>query len=165
MKDNLLAIKKKFDDRCEEFKRQVTEFKNNNEAIDALKKAHAKELASHVQAHNKQYNELLQDKMDSEDALKEQAAKEKADVIEQWKQKLNKAVEETKKAMETQFATKLKDVRATYDNQIQSQHNTIELLNEEIGGLQAELKKQSLIMQGKDEDIAKRNGTIQDLEA
>jgi len=26
----------------------MSEFKNNNEAIDALKKAHAKELAAHV---------------------------------------------------------------------------------------------------------------------
>jgi len=48
MKDNLVAIKKKFEERCEEFKKQMAEFKNNNEAIDALKKAHAKELAAHV---------------------------------------------------------------------------------------------------------------------
>ena len=59
MKDNLVAIKKKFDDRCEEFKKQMLEYKNNNEAIDALKKAHAKELAAHVQEHNRKYNELL----------------------------------------------------------------------------------------------------------
>ena len=48
MKDNLVAIKKKFEERCEDFKRQVAEYKNNNEAIDALKKAHAKEIAAHV---------------------------------------------------------------------------------------------------------------------
>ena len=31
-------IKKKFETRCEEFKKQLAEFKNNNEAIEALKK-------------------------------------------------------------------------------------------------------------------------------
>ena len=67
MKDNLISIKKKFEDRCEEFKKQVSEYKNNNEAIEALKKAHAKELAAHVQEHNKKYSDLLQAKMDSED--------------------------------------------------------------------------------------------------
>ena len=35
------------------------EYKNNNEAIEALKKAHQKELAAHVQEHNKKYSELL----------------------------------------------------------------------------------------------------------
>jgi hypothetical protein len=73
MKDNLVSIKKKFEERCEEFKKQMAEYKNNNEAIEALKRAHAKELAAHVQEHNKKYNELLSAKMDSEDKLKEQA--------------------------------------------------------------------------------------------
>ena len=48
MKLEVMEAKKKFEQRCEEFKRQLLEFKNNNEAIDALKKAHAKELAAHV---------------------------------------------------------------------------------------------------------------------
>ena len=48
MKLDLQDIRKKFDGRCEDFKKQMSEFKNNNEAIDALKKAHAKELAAHV---------------------------------------------------------------------------------------------------------------------
>ena len=59
MKDNLVAIKRKFEERCDDFKKQLAEFKNNNEAIEALKIAHAKELAAHVQEHNKKYNELL----------------------------------------------------------------------------------------------------------
>jgi hypothetical protein len=46
-------------------------YKNNNEAIEALKKAHAKEIAAHVQEHNRKFNELLQQKMDSEDALRD----------------------------------------------------------------------------------------------
>ena len=31
MKDNLVSIKKKFEERCDEFKKQMLEFKNNNE--------------------------------------------------------------------------------------------------------------------------------------
>jgi hypothetical protein len=76
MKANMKEIKSKFDDRCAEFKQQLLEFKNNNEAIEALKKAHKIELAAHVQEHNKKYNELLQSKLDSEDALKEKAIKD-----------------------------------------------------------------------------------------
>jgi len=48
MKDNLQEIKKRFDSRCEDFKKQMAEFQKNNEAMEALKRAHAKELASHV---------------------------------------------------------------------------------------------------------------------
>lgn len=84
MKDNLVQIKKKFEDRCNEFKKQVAEYKNNNEAIDALKKAHAKELAAHVQEHNRKYSELLQAKMDSEDQLKEQNEKDKLQLTKEW---------------------------------------------------------------------------------
>lgn len=73
---DLQDMKKKFDARCDEFKKQLQEFKNNNEAIEALKKAHAKEIAAHVQEHNRKYNDLLQQKMDSEDALKAKAEKD-----------------------------------------------------------------------------------------
>jgi hypothetical protein len=90
-------MKKKFDERCDDFKRQLQNFKNNNEAIEALKKAHAKELAAHVQEHNRKYNELLQQKMDSEDALKEQAEKERKKLLAEAEQRLRTSIEETKK--------------------------------------------------------------------
>lgn len=48
MKVNMVEIKKKFEERCNEFKQQLLEFKNNNEAIEALKKAHKVEIAAHV---------------------------------------------------------------------------------------------------------------------
>ena len=48
MKTEVADLKKGFDTRVLEFKKQVEEFKKNNEAIEALKKAHAKELADHV---------------------------------------------------------------------------------------------------------------------
>jgi hypothetical protein len=59
MKENLVEIKKKFEQRCEEFKKQMLEYKNNNEVIEALKKAHLKEIAAHVQEHNRKFNDLL----------------------------------------------------------------------------------------------------------
>ena len=92
MKENLQEIRKKFDARCEEFRSQLVAFKNNNEAIDALKKAHAREIAAHVQEHNSKYNKLLQDKLDSEDNLREQAEKEKAQHAKDWEAKLKAAV-------------------------------------------------------------------------
>lgn len=73
MKTEVADLKKGFDNRVLEFKKQVEEFKKNNEAIEALKKAHAKELADHVQESNKKYNNLLTEKLNSEDALKAQA--------------------------------------------------------------------------------------------
>ena len=72
MKDNMVEIKKRFEQRCEEFKKQLAEFKNNNEAIEALKRAHKAEIAAHVQEHNRKYNELLQQKLDMEDRMKEE---------------------------------------------------------------------------------------------
>lgn len=83
MKMDLQEMKKRFDDRVEEYRKQLVAFKNNNEAIEALKKAHAKELAAHVQEHNRKYNELMQAKLDSEDALKAQAEKEKQELTAQ----------------------------------------------------------------------------------
>lgn len=41
-------LKAGFDRRVQEYKKQLDEFKANNEAIEALKKAHAKEIATHV---------------------------------------------------------------------------------------------------------------------
>jgi len=75
-----------------EFKKQLDEFKANNEAIDALKKAHAKELAAHVQEHNKKYNELLTEKLNTEDALKKQAEADRNALIKEWTLKMNETV-------------------------------------------------------------------------
>ena len=72
LKTEVMDIKAGFDQRVQEFKKQIDDFRKNNEAIDALKKAHAKELANHVQEHNKKYNELLTEKLNSEDALRNQ---------------------------------------------------------------------------------------------
>ena len=75
MKDNMVEIKKRFEQRCEEFKKQLAEFKNNNEAIEALRKAHKIEIAAHVQEHSGKYNTLLQEKLDMEGRRKAELAK------------------------------------------------------------------------------------------
>lgn len=36
----------------------MQDFKKNNEVMEELKRAHQKELAAHVQEHNKKYSEL-----------------------------------------------------------------------------------------------------------
>ena len=74
----------------------MAEFQANNEAIEALKKAHAKEIQSHVQEHNKKYNELLTEKLNSEDALKAQAETDKKELIKEWSAKLNQMVKQAR---------------------------------------------------------------------
>lgn len=63
-------MKKKFDSRVEELRKQMNDYKQNNDVIEELKKAHQKELAAYIQEHNKKYNELLKDKLNMEDQLK-----------------------------------------------------------------------------------------------
>ena len=50
-----------------------------------------------MQEHNRKYNELLQQKMDSEDALKEQAEKERKKLLAEAEQRVRTSIEETKK--------------------------------------------------------------------
>lgn len=89
-------LKSGFDRRVAEYKKQLDEFKANNEAVEALKKAHAKELAAHVQEHNKKYNELLTEKLNSEDALKAQFEIEKKALIKEWQTKMNASVQQAR---------------------------------------------------------------------
>ena len=44
----VLDLKKRFDSRCDEFKKQMQDYKKNNEVMEELKRAHQKELAAHV---------------------------------------------------------------------------------------------------------------------
>ena len=52
-----------------------------------MKKAHAKEIAAHVQESNKKYNDLLMEKLNSEEKLKKDFADEKAQLIKEWQKK------------------------------------------------------------------------------
>ena len=44
----VMDIKAGFDNRVAEFKKQIDDFRKNNEAIDALKKAHAKGMTEYI---------------------------------------------------------------------------------------------------------------------
>jgi len=52
-----------------------------------LKKAHAKEIAEHVQTANKKYNDLLMEKLNSEEKLKKDFEAEKKELIKEWQKK------------------------------------------------------------------------------
>ena len=95
MRLEMMDAKKRFESRVEDFKRQLDEYRKNNDIIDELKKAHAKEMAAFVQEHNKKYNELTLAKLDSEDSLKAQAAAEKAALIKDWEKKAKEMVAST----------------------------------------------------------------------
>ena len=56
--------------------------------------------------------------MDSEDALREQNKKEQAELVKEWQQKLNRAVEETKRLEQLNAQKELDIVRQNYDAQI-----------------------------------------------
>jgi len=79
-----MDIKKKFDGRVEDFKKQMTDYQKNNDALDELKKAHQKELAAYIQEHNKKYNELLKEKLNSEDAMTAKFEADKVALIREW---------------------------------------------------------------------------------
>ncbi len=70
LKLEVMDAKKRFEQRLEELRKQMDDYKKNNDVLDEMKKAHQKELAAYIQEHNRKYNELLKEKLNSEDALK-----------------------------------------------------------------------------------------------
>ena len=114
-----MEIKSGFDRRCQEFKKQIEEFKANNEAIEALKRAHAKEIAAHVQEHNKKYNDLLTDKLNSEDALKAKAEAEKAALIKEQTTKLAQELKIARTDEKEKAESILKKTRTEYEDKIE----------------------------------------------
>lgn len=103
--------------------------------------------------------------MDSEDALKEQFAKDKNDLIAEWKNKLKQAADEAKRAEQEKAAQQLKEQKARHDDEVDQLERKIIELQKTIQDRDSELNKKELIIQGKMEDIAQRDGTIRDLQA
>ena len=95
-KSQVEEIKSGFDRRVQDYKQQLADFQANNEAVETLKKAHAKELAAHVQEHNKKFGDLQVAKLNSEDALKAQAETDKKALIKEWSFKLNEMVKQAR---------------------------------------------------------------------
>jgi hypothetical protein len=44
----VMDLKKKFDGRVDDFRKQMEDYKKNNDVLDELKKAHQKELAAYI---------------------------------------------------------------------------------------------------------------------
>jgi hypothetical protein len=116
MKTEVMDIRKGFEERVKEFKKQIEDFRKNNEAIDALKKAHEKEIAKHVQEHNKKYNELLTEKLNSEDQLKAQAEKDLAQCNKDWQTKLNDIVKKARAEEQETAKQRIDNLRGDYEN-------------------------------------------------
>ena len=68
-----------------------------------------------MQEHNRKYNELLQQKMDSEDALKEQAEKERKKLLAEAEQRVRISIEETKKIEQANAKIEINKVRTECD--------------------------------------------------
>lgn len=117
LRTQVMDIKAGFDNRVAEFKKQIDDFRKNNEAIDALKKAHAKEMAEHVQESNRKYNELLTEKLNSEDAIKQKAEKDLAACNKEWQIKLNEIV---KKARAEEQETAKKQLQMLQEDHAQT---------------------------------------------
>jgi len=116
MRLEVMDAKKRFEQRIEDFKKQLLEYRSNNDVIDELKKAHQKELGNHIQEHNRKYNELLKDKLNMEDQLKAQYEAEKAALIKEWEKKLKEAVERARKEEQERARMELDKVRSTHES-------------------------------------------------
>lgn len=141
MKLELMDAKKRFEQRCEEFKRQVEDFRKNNDVMDELKRQHAKELANHVQESNKKYNELLKEKFQMEDSLKAQAEAEKAALVKEWEKRLKEAVERARKEEQERAKAELEKVRATHESQIEILEGKIKRLEHDVAELNKFVKQ------------------------
>ena len=116
MRLEVMDTKKRFEQRLEEFKKQLEDYRKNNDVIDEMKKAHQKELAAYVQEHNKKYNELLKDKLNSEDALRAQAESDRAALIKEWEKKLKEAVEKARKEEVDRAKNEIDKIRANHES-------------------------------------------------
>ena len=137
---DLQDMKKAFDAKCEDFKKQLKEFKNNNEAIEALKKAHAKELAAHVQEHNRKYNQLLQEKLDSEDDLKAKAEKEKKILDAEWQVKAKQMIDNAVNKEQIAAEERMKAAKSEMQLQIDSLLSKVSDRDEQIKELKNIIK-------------------------
>lgn len=100
--------------------------------MDEMRKAHQRELQAYIQEHNKKYNELLKEKLNSEDALKAQFESEKAALIKEWEKKLKDAVEKARREEQEKAKNEVDKVRKDYDNKMEVLESKIKKLEAEI---------------------------------
>jgi len=163
-KSQVEELKSGFDRRVQDFKKQLDEFKQNNEAIDALKKAHAKELATHVQEHNKKYNDLLTDKLNSEDALRAQAEAEKKSLIKEWQVKLNETVKQAREQEQARFKDLMERQKEEFIDQLSALQQQLADRGLEIKALMEQLAGKEQTITLRDNEIAGRDQQIAQLQ-
>lgn len=127
-----MDLKKKFEQRVEELRKQMDDYKKNNDVLEELKKAHQKELAAYIQEHNKKYNELLKDKLNMEDQLKQQFEAEKSALNKDWERKLKEAVEKARKEEQDKAKTEQDKIKKDYDGKIEIIDGKVKRLEQEI---------------------------------
>ena len=101
--------------------------------------------------------------MDSEDALRAEAEKEKKRLQAEAEQRLRQGIEETKKIEQANAKIQINKIRSECEAQLNVLDSQMKDLQAQIQSLQKDLKTKELVIQGKDEDIAQRNGRIQEL--
>ena len=92
--------------------------------------------------------------MDSEDNLKEKAIKDLAQCAADWKDQLNRAVENAKRQEQQLAQQQIGQVKQECKDRIDELKNQMQQLNDNIQGLQKELKVRDFTIQAKDTEIA-----------
>ena len=168
MRLEVLDAKKRFEQRIEEFKKQLDDYRKSNDIIDELKKAHARELATHIQEHNRKFNELLKAKLDSEDALKAQFEADKAALNKDWERKLKEAVaqatEKTRKEEQDRARAEMEKVRATHESQIEILEMKVKRLEGDLAEALKRIKEKDQTIAEKEVTISQRDTRIKELE-
>ena len=124
----------------------MDDYKKSNDILDEMKKAHQKELAAYIQEHNKKYNELLKEKLNSEDALKAQYDTDKVLLIKEWQQKVKEAAEKARTEEQTKGKYELDKLRKDYDGKIEVLEGKIKRLEGDVQeGFKAVKDKEKVI--------------------
>lgn len=75
-------------------------------------------MADHVQESNRKYNELLTEKLNSEDALKQKAKEDLSALNKDWQIKLNDIVKKARAEEQEAAAARLKIVKEDFEDQL-----------------------------------------------
>ena len=75
-------------------------------------------MAAHVQESNRKYNELLTEKLNSEDALKLKGEKDLANLNKEWQIKLNEIIKKARAEEQETAAKQAKIVKETHDREV-----------------------------------------------
>ena len=74
--------------------------------------------------------------------------------MKEWQQKVNRAVEETKRVEQLNAQKELNQVKQNYDSQIDVLNGQLQDFNDRVKQLEKELRERDHIIQGKDGEIA-----------